>query len=240
MEQREMVNDYLINIPADKMLVFETDDHEYRTLFIKWDTRMQRFHSIVRYFSWHEMGAGPMSEFNVPISVGPMMYLGEMYRSEKIDGHSRTVKVSCLSTIDYDERLEYDDNWGKYYLRDEMMLRNDEVYMIFKFADITDVKLVDCGDDEWFNHATYEYMIRRHPEETEDISDDDGSIAKEYEDCRAYNPEAFAHWKDYFCRKRCMIDSGAGCGSNCCKSRVTEFVRFQYEDYEIEDVRAKE
>jgi hypothetical protein len=231
-KQREVIDDYLVNLPEDKVLVFETDSFEHKRLFLRYDPNYGHFMGEVYYFDAMEMGAGPRKEFNTPIRRADAMYLETGYDVVCDDNGmphpayiSKLVSVGCYPK-------EWNENWGDMFISEKFSLIEYQEPMIFSFSNVTDVRLEDFHGRYLDAFAT-EYMLKANPEEVEDIEDEDGEIARAYDDCRAYNPEAFDYWEDYICRKRCVIDGGAGCGSNCCKQRVVEFVEYQYVSYGI-------
>ena len=238
-DMQSAISAFLDARDRDKVMVLETVDD--RRLFMRFgDHFNENVWDIKDYdFDPMETGAGPEYEFNVPhYRRYPCVYLSDTVRAMNVNGHYRACKVSCLEGLFEDPESEDDERWGKWYsMRDsEKLVFEDVPGFFYSNNRPVSYKILDLPQEKYLDSFARDYMLKEFSYLVEDIEDSDGTIAKRYEECKAYNPEAFENWKDYFCRKRCMIDSGAGCGSNCCKQRVVQFVEYQYHYYDIKPV----
>ena len=240
--------EYLHNLPAGKCLVIDLEGKgRHRKFFLAHNKRHGGGHfwgSEVYYFDgW--CGEGIEHEYNDPCFCWyKALELEEGYETRQINGEFVCGKVSILvpwvEDIEYGEKHghnDYGDWWTDMGRGEHRFHLTDEGDMFFSFGVPTGARLVDYDEekDPYLDSFARRFMESEYPHEYDDLPDDP-ELDKEYELCKSYNPEAFEYWKSYFCRKRCMIDAGAGCGSNCCKARLIEFVDFQYLDYKIPSV----
>lgn len=236
-EFKDIIRDYIHNVPDGKCLVMKLKNGEghHRTFFLHFDVRWPRFSARLNYFNfWNGRGSGVEHEFNVPC-LREAVDLEDRWQARFINGRWIPGKSTCLvSWHEYEDDEEYE--LGKWYIRDTLRLNSEDRDDFFTFGDIESIEIVDMPDPEMYMDSFSEgYMRKMYPEMFEDIPDDP-ELDEAYEKCQSYNPDAFEYWMDWFCRKRCFIDSGAGCGSNCCKKRVIEFVDYQYDYYKIPSV----
>ena len=236
-EFKDIIRSYIHDLPQGKCLVMTLEGGRgaHRTYFLHFNTRWPRFDSRLYYFNgWDYTGSGPDWEFNVPI-FSRTVDLEDRWEARYINGRWIPGKHTCL--VGWQEYPDEPENkFGHWYIRDTLPLNSEDDDGFYTFGDITDVKIVDMPDpDMYMDHFAEEYLKQMHPEMYEDLPDDP-KIDEELKMCESYNPDAFDFWKDKFCRKYCFIDKGTGCGSNCCKVGIINFVDAQYSQYKIPSV----
>ena len=245
----DIVDHYINDTPADKCLVIDmtTDPKRPYMGFIKFSGYYPgRFNAYFVYIDGYDSGTGVQREYNMPSLSCSMMYYGyepvtiKTERSGK-EIYERVCIPALIPLYESDDGVTEKNPYGVWREdKDECFFFIGSEYSSLSHHNhgwkIKDVRIVDCPDEGTFvDSFAEEYIKERYSHLFKDIPDDP-ELDEEYEACKSYDPDAFEYWKDYFCRKRCMIDSGAGCGSNCCKARLISFINWQYNDYKIPSV----